>query len=134
MFGMGFGEILLIAIIAIIALGPEKLPKAMVDMARFFRAFKKTIDDAKQSLDREINLSEIKEEALSYKNSIQQEVNNIAKIDLDSLESIELEPKKPPIPQTGDNTIQHSPVINLTAQEQNITFKPKHTDKDNSGV
>ena len=30
MFGMGITEILLIAIVAVIALGPEKLPDAMV--------------------------------------------------------------------------------------------------------
>ena len=30
MFGMGFTEILLIALVAIIVLGPEKLPTTMV--------------------------------------------------------------------------------------------------------
>ncbi len=35
MFGMGFMEIILIAIVAIIALGPEKLPGTMVQIAKF---------------------------------------------------------------------------------------------------
>ena len=74
MFGMGFFEILVVAVVAIIFLGPEKLPKALVDTAKFFKAIKKTMDDAKESLDREVNLSKIKEEALSYKNSITQGV------------------------------------------------------------
>ncbi len=34
MFGMGFTEILLIALVAIIALGPEKLPTTMVQIVR----------------------------------------------------------------------------------------------------
>lgn len=94
MFGMGFTEILLIAIVAIIALGPEKLPKAMVDVAKFFRAFKKTIDDAKQNIDREIKLSELKEEALSYKKSLQDDVSSISQINLDDIKSLELDTKE----------------------------------------
>ncbi|MCD8476704.1 MAG: twin-arginine translocase TatA/TatE family subunit [Sulfurospirillum sp.] len=41
MFGLGFSEILVIAIIAILFLGPEKLPDAMVKGAKFFKSFKK---------------------------------------------------------------------------------------------
>ncbi len=37
MFGMGIGEILLIAIVAVLFLGPDKLPSTMVDIAKFFR-------------------------------------------------------------------------------------------------
>jgi sec-independent protein translocase protein TatB len=55
MFGMGFTEILLILIIAIIFLGPERLPKVAVDVAKFFRSFKSTVDEAKNSLSGEID-------------------------------------------------------------------------------
>lgn len=70
MFGMGFTEILLIVIVAILALGPEKLPQAMIDVAKFFKSVKRTIDDARSSLDDEMRLSEMKEEALGYKDKI----------------------------------------------------------------
>ena len=40
MFGMGFTEILLIAMVAIIALGPEKLPTTMVQIAKFINKIK----------------------------------------------------------------------------------------------
>ena len=43
MFGMGFTEILVIAIIAILFLGPDKLPDTMVQIAKFFRNTKNTI-------------------------------------------------------------------------------------------
>ena len=67
MFGMGFTEILLIAIVAILFLGPDKLPGAMVEIAKFIKGAKKAITSAKASLDNEINITELKEEALSYK-------------------------------------------------------------------
>ncbi len=71
MFGMGFMEILLIAIIAIIALGPEKLPTAMVEIAKFLKKFKSGVEDAKSTLDNELNISEMKEEAARYKAQIE---------------------------------------------------------------
>ena len=70
MFGMSLGEILVIAIIAILFIGPDKLPEAMVKVAKFFRSLKKTIHETKESIEQEIHLSELKEEALSYKKEL----------------------------------------------------------------
>lgn len=70
MFGLGFMEILLIAIVAIIFLGPDKLPGAMVDIAKFIKSVKNAITDAKQSLNEEVDLDELKREALGYKEQL----------------------------------------------------------------
>lgn len=70
MFGMGIGEIFLIIIIAILFLGPDKLPSTMVDIAKFFRQVKGTVQDAKATLQEEMKLSEMKESALSYKDEL----------------------------------------------------------------
>jgi len=67
MFGMGFMEIFLVAVVAIIALGPDKLPSAMVDIAKMFKKFKGSLDDAKSSLDEELKISQMKEEANKFK-------------------------------------------------------------------
>ena len=71
MFGMGITEILLIAIVAVIALGPEKLPDAMVKIAKMFNSVKKGISDAKTTLDNELNIAELKEEANKFKAQIE---------------------------------------------------------------
>lgn len=70
MFGLGFTEILIIAVIAVLFLGPDKLPSAMVDIAKFFRQVKKTVGTVKDSLEEEMNVSEIKQEALAYKKEL----------------------------------------------------------------
>jgi sec-independent protein translocase protein TatB len=70
MFGMGFTEILIIAVIAILFLGPDKLPSTMVEVAKFFRSVKKTIGTVKDSLEEEMNVADIKEEALAYKKEL----------------------------------------------------------------
>jgi len=81
MFGMGFMEIMLIAIIAIIALGPEKLPDAMVSVARFFKKFKSGIEDAKSTLDNELNISDMKAEANKFKAQIEDAKSTVTNFD-----------------------------------------------------
>ena len=85
MFGLGFTEILLIALVAIIALGPEKLPTAMVQIAKFINKFKTGLADAKSTLDNELNISEMKEEANKFKAQIEETKTSLkvdSKIDL----------------------------------------------------
>ena len=77
MFGLGFTEILLIIVVAIVFLGPDKLPSFLVDVAKFFKGVKKAIDDAKNSLDEEVRISELREEALKYKQKLQEAQDNL---------------------------------------------------------
>ena len=84
MFGMGFTEILLIAVMAIIFIGPDKLPSMMVDIAKFFRNVKNTVGTVKESLEEEMNISDIKREALAYKEELL-----AAKEDLDKVSNIQ---------------------------------------------
>lgn len=70
MFGMGFAEMLIIGVIAILFLGPDKLPEAMVQIAKFFKSVKTTVANAKNSIEEELHIAEIKEEANSYKKQL----------------------------------------------------------------
>ena len=79
MFGLGFWEIFVIVLVAIIALGPEKLPTAMVDMVKFFKKARAMFDDAKSTIDNELKLSDLKAEAEKYKTqyeSLKKSVDN----------------------------------------------------------
>lgn len=82
-----FGEILVIAIIAVIFLGPDKLPQVFVKIAKFYNTIKRMVGDAKDSLDKEVRLSELKAEALDYKNSLNAQVDKIKNDILDSTKS-----------------------------------------------
>lgn len=89
MFGMGIGELLVIAIVAIIFLGPEKLPDAMVKGAKFFKSFKNSINDVKSSFEQEMKIQELKEEALTYKKKLDEAATSARKvITFDELEEI----------------------------------------------
>ncbi len=77
MFGIGFTEILLISIIAILFLGPDKLPGAIVEMGKFIKSVKKTVSEAKSSLEEEMKISDLKEEALNYKKQLSQATDEL---------------------------------------------------------
>lgn len=121
MFGMGFTEIVIILVIAILFLGPDKLPSAMVDIAKFFRQMKKTVGTMKDTLEEEMNVSEIKQEALAYKKQL-----------LDAQDEIE---KVTNIPDVGakltDLTDDIIGDIEDTPQskEEEVTFKKKKKKK-----
>jgi len=89
MFGMGFSELLVIAVIAILFLGPDKLPSTMVEIAKFFRSMKQTVNSVKDSINEEIHIEDIKKEAASYKQQLletQTKVNstvNLSSLDED---------------------------------------------------
>ena len=79
MFGMGFAEILIIGVIAILFLGPDKLPEAMIQIAKFFKSVKTTVATAKSSIEDELHIQEIKEEANSYKQQFMEATNELEK-------------------------------------------------------
>ena len=77
MFGMGFAEILIIGVIAILFLGPDKLPETMIQIAKFFKSVKTTVASAKSSIEEELHIEEIKKEANSYKQQFTEATNDL---------------------------------------------------------
>lgn len=91
MFGIGFTELLIISIVAILFLGPDKLPQTMIEIAKFIKSVKKTIGEAKSSLDEEMKIADLKEEALSYKKQLDDatnELKNFKNIDFDDFSDL----------------------------------------------
>lgn len=121
MFGMGFTEILLIAVIAILFLGPDKLPSTMVEVAKFFRNMKNTVSSVKESIEDEMNMSEIKKEALAYKQELLNASENLGKVtDLPSQASEHIN-------SVAENILEDEPPKEpkTTKQSQEVTFKKK---------
>ena len=146
MFGLGFTEILIIAVIAVLFLGPDKLPTALVEIAKFFTNIKKTIGDVKDSIEQEINVSEMKEEALAHKKELLKttsEISDVTKmaeipqltslndnfmddyLNDDDKDTKDEKPKK--ITAIPDEAIQKEASLknDTTAQAEEITFEKK---------
>lgn len=64
MFGLGVSELLLIAAIALIFIGPQKLPDLARALGRGFAEFKRATDEMKNSFNEELRTAEIREQLL----------------------------------------------------------------------
>ncbi len=141
MFGIGFTELLLIAIIAVLFLGPDKLPTALVDMAKFIKSVKKTIGEAKSSLEEEMKIAELKEEALSYKKQLDEatnELKNFKNIDFDSFANTTYETEiSTESPQTYAQQKEHGTAESVATQiepkNDTVTFKKKDKTSPSKG-
>jgi sec-independent protein translocase protein TatB len=53
MFGLGFGEIIVILIVALLVLGPEKLPEAAKTIGKTIRELRKHTDNLKETIEQD---------------------------------------------------------------------------------
>ena len=76
-------------LLLLFCLGPDKLPEAMVKIAKFFKTVKGSVNDVKSSFEQEMKIQELKEEALSYKKKLDEAATSARKvITFDELEEI----------------------------------------------
>jgi len=61
MFDVSFSELLLIALVALIVLGPQRLPEVARTAGQWVGKLRRFVSDVKQDLDREINQPELAE-------------------------------------------------------------------------
>ncbi len=64
MFGMGLPEILIILVVALLVVGPSKLPDLARSLGKAFNEFRRMADEVKETLEEEVIKEEpLKEEA-----------------------------------------------------------------------
>jgi sec-independent protein translocase protein TatB len=85
-FGIGFFEFIVIAVVIIIFLGPDKLPETIIKVVKTFKALSKTVNEAKSAIEEEINIEELKEESRRYRALLEKDMKETIKsISLDEL-------------------------------------------------
>jgi sec-independent protein translocase protein TatB len=60
MFDIGFSEIVVIAVVALIVIGPEKLPRTARTLGHLFGRLQRYVNDVKADINREIELDELR--------------------------------------------------------------------------
>ena len=71
MFDIGFSELLVIAVVALVVLGPERLPKAARFAGLWVRRARNQWDSVKQELERELHAEDIKRQMQDVRQSMQ---------------------------------------------------------------
>jgi len=134
MFGMGFIEILMVAVVAILFLGPDKLPDAMVKVAKFMKSVKKAIGDAKNSLDEELKIADLKEEALSYKKQLDDATNELSgfkNVGINPMDDINeaISGAKKSFTEAADEAQKDTITTPVEPKKEKITFEKKKKKK-----
>lgn len=62
MFDISFSEMTIVVIIALIVLGPDRMPRAIRTIARWIHYLKQTSNDLKNRVESELQLDEVKKE------------------------------------------------------------------------
>ena len=81
MFDIGFSEIALIGVVALVVLGPERLPKTARTMGHLFGRLQRYVNEVKADISREMELDELRKlqnEMQGAARELQQTVTNAA--------------------------------------------------------
>jgi len=60
MFDIGFSELLMVAVVALVVIGPERLPGVARNVGRFAGRLQRYVHDIKKDFNREVEFEEIK--------------------------------------------------------------------------
>jgi sec-independent protein translocase protein TatB len=60
MFDIGFSEIMIVAVVALIVIGPERLPKVARTLGHLFGRMQRYVNDVKADIGREVQLDELR--------------------------------------------------------------------------
>jgi Tat protein translocase TatB subunit len=108
MFGIGMPEMLLICAIALIVIGPKKLPDLAKSLGRAFGEFKRATSDLKESLEIDTDLSDVSkpfdEITDDIKDSLDSPVDQMANESSESDPSEDNDEKQGSEPAESDST------------------------------
>ena len=106
MFDIGFSELLVIGVVALIVIGPEKLPRMARTVGHLAGRLQRYVADVKADINREIELDELRkmrdsmqQAASSFESNVHSELNKTETELNTSVESVvEKKPEEPKSP------------------------------------
>ena len=131
MFDVGFSELIVIAIVALVVIGPERLPKVARTAGLLLGRLQRYVNGVKADISREMQLDELKqlqaqmqESARSFERSISSEVQAVEQLVDQTAQSVE---------QLVDQTPQSvEQVVDPTAQSVEAAVNSVYASHDSS--
>jgi sec-independent protein translocase protein TatB len=77
MFDIGFSELVVIGVVALIVIGPERLPKVARTAGLLYGRLQRYVSTVKSDISREIQLDEIRRAGQSFKESVESAASGV---------------------------------------------------------
>ena len=77
MFDIGFSELVVIGVVALIVIGPERLPKVARTAGHLYGRMQRYVSAVKSDISREIQLDEIRRAGQSFKESVEAAASDV---------------------------------------------------------
>ncbi|WP_417225958.1 Sec-independent protein translocase protein TatB [Amphritea sp.] len=77
MFDIGFAELLIIAVVGLVVLGPEKLPVAVRTVGLWVSKAKRTLSGIQSEISEELRLDEMRRQVAIQKDELDRELNEM---------------------------------------------------------
>jgi sec-independent protein translocase protein TatB len=77
MFDIGFSELLVIGVVALIVIGPERLPKVARTAGHLYGRMQRYVASVKTDISQEIQLDELRRAGQSFKESVESTVSDV---------------------------------------------------------
>lgn len=77
MFDVGFWELMLIGLVALLVFGPERLPRLVRETSLWMRKVRSVVGSAKTEIDRELQLYELRQMMEAKRQQFAQEVQSL---------------------------------------------------------
>ncbi len=116
MFDVGFSEIVVVAVVALIVIGPERLPKVARTLGHLFGRMQRYVNDVKADISREMELDELRKLQASVQDAaraIEQSVNKevtATQSELSTIATSATQALQPPVAETLPVAAEMPPV------------------------
>lgn len=129
MFDIGFSELMVIAVVALIVIGPERLPKVARTMGLLFGRMQRYVADVKSDINREMNLDEVRKLQDQFKEAAQGVEHTFTDEVVKTEHMIKAIPDEvssevTPAPQVSDHEEAHNQ-IDVPAPQLELGFETK---------
>ena len=138
MFGIGMPEMILILAIALIVIGPKKLPDLAKSLGRAMREFKKATNELKETMQIDNELTEVKKAFDDINEDVKQAVDLKPEFEKKSKDKAEIDKDKKDEPESGSDDFENLKDLKKTFDNLETENESSPTDKiqpaDGAGV
>ena len=116
MFDIGFWELVLISVVALVVLGPERLPHAIRSVAKFVAAAKGMANNVKDELTQELKIQELQENLRKAEKMGMKDLSPDVQKSVDELKKVAQEVQHPFATEAQPEASSQSEEIKVQAQ------------------